>query len=273
MKTISLIALLSLSGIYSLAQISDDTTKFNLGSTTVMIIAEESDTNYVDYDNVKEDDKKEKTYCADDYARWGGFYFGVNGLLTSDNSITLPNSANYLDLDYSKSVHFQLNIAEKRFQLGTPHVGLTTGLGFEFNRYEFKRNVNIGYNSDSIWGRIDTTISYNKNFLKATYLQVPLLIDITTHKDPNKAFQFSFGVIGGYKIGSKMKLKYEVDNNKNKDKSKGHYNVNPFKLSATARLSYKNVTVFANYGLTTVFEKNRGPEVYPFSAGLALTPF
>ncbi len=272
MKTFGLITLLSLSGFYSLAQISDDTTKFNLGSTTVMIIESEIDSNVTVNVNPGGDDCDD-CFTPDDYARWGGFYFGVNGLLTSDNSITLPNSANYLDLDYSKSVHFQLNIAEKRFQFGTPHVGLTTGLGFEFNRYEFKRNVNIAYNSDSIWGRIDTTVSYNKNFLKATYLQVPLLLDITTHKDPDKAFQISFGVIGGYKIGSKMKLKYEVDNNKNKDRSKGHYNINPFKLSATARITYKNITAFANYGLTTVFEKNRGPEVYPFSVGLALTPF
>ncbi len=272
MKTIGLTMLLSLSGIYSLAQISDDTTKFNLGSTTVIIIDEESDTNFVDFEHPDEDDCDD-CYSANDYSRWGGFYLGVNGLLTPDNSITLPNSANYLDLDYSKSVHAQFNFGEKRFQFGTPHLGLTVGLGLEFNRYEFKRNVDIAYNSDSIWGRIDTAVSYNKNFLKATYLQIPLLLDITTHKDPDKAFQLSFGVIGGYKIGSKMKLKYEVDNNKNKDKSRGHYNVNPFKLSATVRLTYKEITAFANYGLTTVFEKNRGPEVYPFSVGLALTPF
>lgn len=258
---------LSLLSCISLAQESDDTTRINLGDKTVIIVSDELDTNYIEFNsNDNEPD-------ADDYARWSGFYLGANGLLTPDNSTTLPEEAEFLDIDYTKSFTAQLNLFEYRVNLGTPHVGLTTGFGFEFNRYDMKRNNRLMYNSDSVWGAIDTTVSFDKNFLKTTYIQAPLLLEFNTSKDPDKGLYVAAGVVAGYNIAAKTKYKYELNGDKNKDIVKGHYNINPFKLSATARIGFRNVTLFANYGLTSLFEKSRAPEVNTFSAGIILLPF
>jgi hypothetical protein len=40
----------------------------------------------------------------------------------------------------------------------------------------------------------------------------------------------------------------------------------------TARVGYKEVAIFANYYMTSLFKPDRGPELYPFSIGLAFTP-
>jgi len=276
MKTYTLITFLALTNL-GLASNYEDTVRFNMGGTQIIIIEDEGDsTNQKSSMTTKDstiyfDDEKES-----DLSRWNGFYIGINGVTTPDRSFSLPSSQSYFDLDYSKSLNFNLNLIEKRFALGTPHVGISTGVGFDFNRYEFKRNVRLNYNSDSIWSSMPDSasgINYSKNFLKATYLQVPLILDFVTSKKDEKGFYFGVGVIGGYKIGSKMKVKYETDGDKHKENTKGDFNLNPFKLSATARMGVGNYVLFANYSLTSLFEKNRGPEVYPFSIGISLIPF
>ena len=246
-----------------------DTTKINISNKTIIIISPEADSIEV----IVDENEHNKACLDQQLSRWAGFYMGVNGLLTKNNSLSLPNQYNFLDIDYSKSLNFSLNFMEKRFNLGTPHVGITTGMGIEFNRYEFKRNIKVNYDNDSVWGSIDTNFIYTKNFLKSTYIQVPLMLSFLSSKYEGKGFHLAAGVIGSYRIGSKMKVKYESDGNNNKDRTTGHYNINPFKLSLTTRLGYKNFVVFANYGLTSFFEKNKGPELYPFSFGISIIPF
>ena len=275
MKTIAIISFL-LSANLSLGFVSDDTVHFNMG-TTEFIIIDKSDslsdgknTFFDSNDSIFIDDEQ-------DLDRFGGLWIGINGYLSAANSFGLPSEYADFEVDYSpRSINFNWNIIGKRFELGTPHVGLNTGLGLEFNRYELKRNVSLLYNGDSVWSAMPDSasgITYKKNFLKATYLQVPLILDFTTSKFEDKGFYLGVGVIGGYRIGSKMKVKYESEGDKYKEKISGHYNLNPFKLSATARIGFGKLTLFANYGLTSLFEKNKGPEVYPVSFGISLTSF
>lgn len=242
-----------------------------MGGTTIIIINHESESEG-DEDFDPEKDVR-IDYEPNKYANWAGFSLGVNGLVNKDRSMNLPDEYDYMDIDYTKSLNVNLNIMEKRFEIGTKHIGITTGLGFEFSRYEFKNNTMLLSNADSTWGRIDSIPVYDKNFLKTTYLQVPLLLDFTTASMESKSVSLAAGVVGGYRIGTKMKVKYHADGSKNKDRVKDDFNVNPFKLAATARLSLGNTTLFATYSLTSLFEKGKGPEAYPVSVGLSIIPF
>lgn len=261
-----------LTSTFSFGQIQDDTSKFTFPGGEIIIVTFENDSLITSSDTTYFKKKKSGPEPGD-FERWGGFFFGVNGYLTASNNRQLFQSQRFMELDYTRSPNFTLNLPGKRFAIGGNRFGITTGIGFEFNRYGLKRNVSLGYNSDSTFHNLDTAVQYDKNFLKATFIHAPLLLEYNTSLDPDKGLYVGLGVIGGYRIGSKTKQKYLQNGKKQTDKSKGDYNLNPFKLSFTARLGYGRFTVFANYSMTELFDPGRGPELYPFSAGLSIIPF
>jgi hypothetical protein len=161
-------------------------------------------------------------------------------------------------------------LAEKRFPIFREYVGLTTGLGIQWNRYALKNNVDVMVSADSTYGVENLTVDYKKNVLRSTYLQIPLLLEITTNKDNDKAWHISAGVVGGIRIGSSLKTKWEEDGKTNKDKVKSNHNFNPFEAHATAIVGYGDISLYVNYGLTQVFEKDKGPNYAPVSAGILL---
>lgn len=242
-----------------------DTTKFHLPNMTIILVEHENgDSTEIDIEPAEE---KPKEYQANDYAKWAGIGFGINGLMNAKQSIGLGGSP--YEIDYGKSLNVQLNLFQKRFNFGVPYVGITTGLGLEFSRYGFKYGNTLMANSDSTWMMIDS-VNYQKNFLKTTYLQAPLLLEINTSRIPGNGLYLAAGIVGGYRIGTKTKQKIEVDGRLNKDVVRDDFNVNPFRLSATARIGFNNIVLYANYGLTSLFEKDRGPELYPLSCGIQL---
>jgi hypothetical protein len=97
---------------------------------------------------------------------------------------------------------------------------------------------------------------------------MPLLLEFQCHKKSRPAkptFFLSAGVIGSVKVASRQKMMF-ADNRVYINKN--DFNLAPFKLDATARIGNNSFTLFANYSLTTLFEKNKGPELYPLTVGL-----
>ena len=250
----------------------EDTTRFKVGTMEFIIINHGEDTLLVDSEDGEmgedTDDKKKKFSTDDDLSYWSGFEFGPSILLnkSGSNSISKP----YLNLDPAQSFSYNFNIAEKRIPFGTDHIGLVTGIGFTHSRYGLKNNNIIQANSDSTWASVDTTISYNKNQLRATYVTVPLLLNINTSRDEDKNFHIAAGVIGGVRISSKTLQKFELNGQKAKNKAKGVYNLNPFQAIATARVGYKDIGVFANYNLLPLFESGKTEDVFPLTVGISL---
>jgi hypothetical protein len=120
---------------------------------------------------------------------------------------------------------------------------------------------------------VDNNISYTKNMLKASYLTIPLLLQFNTFPKHSKSFHIAVGGQLGIRMGSRSKQVYDVDGSKKRDIYKSNYNLNPFQYGLTARMGYGNFNVFANYNLSELFKKNKGPEVYPFQIGLTLIPW
>jgi hypothetical protein len=115
--------------------------------------------------------------------------------------------------------------------------------------------------------------SYKKNRLKSTFVNVPLLVEFNTNKNPDKAFHIAVGVIGGYKLGSRTRQILKNNGDEIRIIRKDNYNINPFRVNAHASIGYKNFTVFADYALTPLFENGKGPELYPFTIGVKLISF
>jgi len=210
-------------------------------------------------------------FASSDYAHYAGFGIGVNGFMNANDRIALKEDAPFLELDFAKSLNFQFNVLEKRFAIYHEYIGLTTGIGFQWNRYALKNNVDLAKNNDSIFGMPNTNLNYTKNVMRSTYLQVPLLLEFNSNKDADKAWHLSAGVVGGIRIASSWKTKWENNGNTQKAKTKDDYHLNPFSANLLLQLGFSHTNLFIQYGLTEVFEKNKGPQFSPVTAGVFLS--
>ena len=246
--------------------ITVDTTKIKMGKSVIMIIKDENGDGDYDYDFNECDTIRVK----DDYAGIS-FDIGLNGYMAPDYSLGLPTGQDLLELDYQRSRVFGFTIQSRGLNLIRDRLYLTSGLGVSWNGYFFNNNVSLSTSNDSTSFSLDS-ITYNKYKLRVTYLQVPIILG-TRIGNIKAPLGVQVGIVGGLKLSSMVKQKYNINESKHKDKIRDNFNINPFKLDAIARISIKNVGLFARYSFTTLFEKDKAPELYPFSVGLTFGEF
>lgn len=265
-RTITFLSAILLS-TFAFAQEEETTTiSFKGKVITISTTGTENDTTIV----INDDDKKNDKW---DVSQWQGLEFGVNGFFTSSD-FEINNDPNnvYLELDYAKSLMLNLNLFEYNTRIVTEKFRFYTGLGFRFNRYAFKStNTTLAYDDTQIFSEVDSSKTFDKNYLNTTYISAPLFLSFMPGNDPDKSFHISVGAIVNYRIGSRVKQKYVLNDQKRKDIEKGHYHLNPFLLDASVRIGVGDFNVFANYGLNGLFESGKGPDYTPFSAGLSWT--
>lgn len=209
------------------------------------------------------------------FRHWDGFFFGVNGYVDKHQNFYMDKPYNYMELDYTKSFNYQLNLFQHNIHIYKNYLNLAVGLGFNFNQYQFMNKIKLNADSSFTDGKVDNTNIYNykKNRFYTTYITVPLLLDINTSTNPKKAFHLSAGVVGQYLITSRTKQLLTENGNTHKNIRYDNYNLNPFQFMAYASVGYGNITLFAQYGLNEMFQHNKGPELYAFSVGVRLLNF
>ena len=99
----------------------------------------------------------------------------------------------------------------------------------------------------------------------------PLLLEFQIPAG-KKRIHLSAGVIGGVKLASKTKVKYQ-DGGKQKSVIKDDYSLSPLRYGATVRVGYRMINLYANYYFSPLFSETTSPELTPFSIGLNLIPF
>lgn len=248
-----------------------DTTKIRIGKSTVIIIGDDEDSE-VDFDFNSPDSSKECKDKDDDDDMGFALDFGMTGYLTPSGSTGLPANQSLMELNSARSNTIGFTFMFKEARIVKERWYVRSGLGFNWTNYHFDNPVNISTGSDTTMFTLDTIRNFSKNKLRATYLQVPLLMGFRMG-DLDNPFGIQFGVVGSYKIGSAVKQKYTINGSKVKDKIRDDYNLNPFKLEAIARVSVDNFGFFAKYSFTELFESGRAPELYPFSVGITLGGF
>lgn len=238
-------------------------TSFNLGNKKIIIVDDGSNTDTI------------RHHSLQGFKYWSGFFMGSTGFVDSRHSFTIEKPYNYMELDYSKCFNFQVNLFQRNIHIYKNYINLVTGLGFNFNQYEFANKTKLNADSSFTWGKVDSsnTYSYRKNRLKTAYITVPLLLDFNTSADQRKAFHISVGVVGGYLLGGRAKQVLIKDAVKFKDTRNDNYNLSPLVANAYASISYKRITLYAQYQLNEMFRPGHGPELYAFSAGIRLVGF
>ncbi len=174
--------------------------------------------------------------------------------------VVLPGGSPFAQPSNEKLDKFMVRKMKKARLVGLQAAYLSKGELAWVGSYGLKNNVDISTaDSSAIYGMIldDTIRDYSKNKLRASYINIPLMLEFNTSDDNDKSFHVAAGVVGGWKMGSITKQKWEDDNEKYQARRKSDFNLNPFTLDATARIGYKNLTVFATYGLTPLFQKDK----------------
>lgn len=267
MKTILFIVIAMLSGGMLMAQGEPDTTRFTIGGKQIIIVG--NDTTMIDIDD---DSDGNSGRFGGDLTYWSGFEVGVNLPMNAD----FKNSFNsqHLKIDPSQSFVYSFNFAEQRIRIIKDYFGIVTGLGFTNSRYGFDNDrMRLRTNSDSTYGETDTTLfnGFSKNQLRINTINVPLLFQINTSKNEDNNFHISFGAIGGLRLGSNVKYKYDLaSGGDTKNKEKGKFNLNPFQVMGTVRMGYKDFGLFANYDLLSLYKTDKSELAYPFSFGASL---
>ena len=249
-----------------------DTTKVSFGETKVLIISpqsEDPDSGQIDASWTIGDDDDDD---GDSHRHWAGLDIGVNGLLSSNNSLKLPEAGSFMELNYGRSLYASLNFLEKDFEIVEDRFRIVTGLGLTWNSYGLKRNVTLVPNGD-VLSAVNDSVNFDKNKLRVTSLTLPLMIGVNTNDLRRKSFRLAAGVIGRYNFNMKTKQRYEIDNVDYRPTVKDDFHVRPFSAEATVRAGYGPINLYASYGLLSLFEDSAAPELVPFTIGATVLMF
>jgi hypothetical protein len=267
----------------------NDTTVMLFGKTKVLVIKQEGAEEEVEVkgpdevltpeelraDQVEDslDDIEDALKEARDRKRsaphWAGLDMGAS-LLTNGNFKSSFPTTKYWENDPSRSFHMNFNFFEKKLNFGTPYIGLTTGLGLNFTQIAFRKNYLIKDQDSLVTAIIDSTRNFSKNKLRASYLTIPLMLEFNTSHDEDKTWYLAAGVVGGVKINSLTKRKWDENGDKRKEKRKGDYGLEAFKLDAMIRAGHGDLGIFASYSILPVFGGSKTAKVHPLNFGITL---
>ncbi|HEX2936624.1 MAG TPA: hypothetical protein VHO72_14810 [Bacteroidales bacterium] len=268
----------------------NDTTRITFGNREINIIESEAGTDIKvrrkdeDFDKSNDHRFGNSDNWSSERKSWrhsGGFKghldaieMGYNGFLNKDNETSLTGPDAFMSLNGSplKSLNLNLNALQVSRNIAGNYFGIVTSLRLEFYNYVFDNNLSIRKDENGIIVPRLYTQELDKSKLVVSYFSIPLLFEFQfpaalTRK---KRMWIAAGVIGSIKLGSHTKVKYREDGDRKKDKNHDDFNINVLRYSLTARMGYSNFYVYGNYSPVQFFEKNKGPELYPFAVGVGL---
>jgi hypothetical protein len=205
---------------------------------------------------------------------WDAFQIGINSYLSPDKSTSLPSSMDFMSLNTNKSININLNMFQQSFGLIGRSFGIVSGLGLEFTNYVFDGNNTIIKDDAGIIVADIKPFKLDKSKLTTTYLTVPLILEFQFpgERRANRLY-INGGVVGGLKLGSHTKIKYKENGDKQDEKDKNDFNLNSLRYGFTGRVGIKHLSIFGTYYPVALFEKNKGPELYPFMIGFSFDGF
>jgi hypothetical protein len=250
------------------------------GEDTKIEVQEDSSDDWGDDEDEDWDDEDDWDFDfdfeeEDDFdVHWAGFEIGLNNYVNNDLSMSLSDQNDYMELNTGKSWNVNINFIEYDLNLIGDNLGIGTGLGLEFNDYRFDNQLPVKKGNGSILvdsSYVSEEYNLEKGKLTTTYITVPVILEYQVPVSNDNKLFFAAGIIGGLKLGSHSKVVYEKHGDKNKDKNRSDFYLSPFRYGYTARVGYGFLKLFANYYDTSLFQKDKGPELYPFSMGFMIS--
>ena len=145
---------------------------------------------------------------------WAGVELGINGYVNSNFNMNFDPNYPYMNMNTARSMVVNLNPFEFNVNLVKNHFGFTSGLGFQLSNYYFTGSyVMIADSAQLVAYKIkdanNNYVGLKQDKLFVSYLNIPLLFEFQTNPKRNlKSFHVSLGVIGGVRLCSYSKQKY-----------------------------------------------------------------
>ena len=156
-------------------------------------------------------------------------------------------------------------------------VGLGVGIGSS-NMFFKNTYVDVKSTSNKLpFEKVDTVNHFKKFKLTTIFLEAPIELRFSSKPDQsNNSFKMALGVKVGTLLTAYTKGKTLLDKNGNtindyieKESSKRFFNST--RLAATFRVGYGIVSLFGAYQITAVLKDGTGPNVKPYSIGIAIS--
>jgi len=203
---------------------------------------------------------------------WAGLELSLTGF-TNDLFEFQPNAANKILTIDQPAFGLHINVFEQSFKLGTEYLRFVTGAGFQINYMQFK---NPGIQIQNTPDRVvftDSQQNNKRNTLRLSQFTVPALLNINFNPG-RKNFHIDFGVLGNIRLKQNQVItNEELYKTKTETSVTSKFHQNTFGLAGTARIGFSSWSIFGIYDLTSLYQKNEGPDIRTWNIGITLVPF
>lgn len=220
---------------------------------------------------------------------WAGFDFGLN-MFMPDLGGSFDDIPKLMELNQIRSWNFDINFVDFGVAFNYRYTaGIFTGFGIGWNNFSFCNSVFLSEDPETgnlDVSRVDPPVSVKRDKLGVFYVQAPLMFEFRVFRDK---MYIDLGVTGAIRVSSWQTIRfgYNCDNPQvtlgsgdnaqiiSSDhtlyKNHDRYNLNPFKLDATLRITNSDdFGFFARYDLLPLFVEGKGPNIHPLSIGFGL---
>jgi hypothetical protein len=209
---------------------------------------------------------KSKKYYSDFLLDWGYNRLDSRNMFTG---VRDESAAGFPALRNSASQSFSMYAMFGRKFSGS--LSIMSGLGIDWVNYKFVQEVTIreinGVATQIPIESVFDIFSYmKKSKLTGSYINLPLLLKIHVHRK----FFIAAGVTGGVNIGSHTKVVFIDDNGKKQTYKDYNIDLAAFRYGYTVRAGFRSFARYTNYYVSPLFEKDKGPQVYPFVIGISV---
>ena len=194
---------------------------------------------------------------------YSGFGVGFAGFADRGDIDEIP-------LRSSSSIEINFNMIQKAIPLSHHYKwALVTGFGIRWTRYHLKGNHFFEEIDD--YTQLLTAsgeLKFKKSKLGVTTLNVPLLLEWQKH---NRSLFVSAGAVCSFKTASSSRIFYVDENGKKqKEKVDAGMTLRPVTMDILVQVGTKDFGIFSRYSPISLFEKHKGPELYPLTFGAML---
>lgn len=202
-----------------------------------------------------------------------GVYIGFSRLSDGFAEFGASSGAH---LDISKSWEFGFNLLCSHFHLSRDsHWGVNYGLNWGYRSYNIEgRRALIKYGEQAVFsdgsehagdeGYRSDVAYYDRSRLRHFFFQIPVTIE--WQKRGDRSFFINAGP--EFEIRHGVKSFSHVQGGKKECVGKGMY-VRPVGVNLLMQAGYGSLGVYLRYSMNGFFQKDKGPELAPYSFGLA----
>jgi hypothetical protein len=202
---------------------------------------------------------------------WDGFAMGFANI--TDAGLAHLNDIDGVSLRSGNSLEYSLNFLGSAFLLSpSSNLAIVTGIGMRWSRYRVDGGL--------YFAEVDGVTSLHPappgsvitaSKLNITSLTVPLLLEWQNRRKPGVPVFLSAGVVGVVKTASSSRIVYtDLSGQEQKAKMDTGMNLRPVSVDILLQAGIDKLGVYARYSPLEVFEKGKGPKIYPVAIGLQL---